>query len=989
MATTAPERPTSAIDVDAEVLDPFTDEQPPVNSPVALTYLSAATLLTTLAAAWMLSAVFSGPTPRLEAAAAAVLGVGGVAASFRLRRAVVLQWLLLPAVLAFGAVAAILSVNGTANLPSLVLEALRAGGLGHPPIAYDPGWRFLLVVLVALLGAAALALSIALDRPTIGLFGPAAVALVAVMIQPPHGELLNVGVALVLAVLAMAVSFGAELTRQGSASTAFELRRLARAGVLVLVLAGILAGLTQVRFLFPDTTKNQVIPPQKPKAPPSQPDRALFDVTSPLPVPWRLGVLDGYADNGWLTSPFDDSTLRTVKPGLAVPDREPLAPDAKTMQVTFEMHDLGGHVLPDVAAPQQFADISGARLRYDPRTQQLRTDQRVGNGIRYTVSAPMPPTGKQLEQAPDPPRSMAPFLKAPLPAPSAVQALLNKAPANLWDRLDYVRNEFYKKVVAAGPGNPVDVSPARVVEVMQGKDASPFEITASEALLARWAGVPSRIGYGYFGGVAKGPRTVEVRPRYGATWLEVYFEGHGWMPLVGIPPHARASLDHNQKNPDPNVKPSDKLSLTVYVPVEESTLQQLYDIARYYAARVVGLAAGGVLLWFAIPIPVKAWRRSRRRAWAAAGGPAHRVIVAYTDLRDDLFDLNVGEPSATPLEFLRYVDYDAEHVELAWLVTRSMWGDLVRDLQPADAAYAEEFARSVGRRVRRAQSPLARLSGATSRASLREPFSRTIPNPWPDWRLPSVGDLFAGLRRVTRGGWRRLATRTASTTSAVVVLVLVAIGVGSCGGGGHAVARVLPADYHLPARIVPTTLGDLTFHREVQAEVAYEKAGSRALVERGQVYTFRRGSDVDGAVEIAAFKPGVTAREKGVLSGVLKTIEGGGFILTRIADQRIYVLSLPAQTIYVWVPPSGYYLETLVARRGYGDGDRVFVQLLNFQAGRDPNAGTTVPLVLDPRRGADEPVVLPDTSGAGDVTVTPPPVVATPSPAPTVKTGGG
>ena len=69
---------------------------------------------------------------------------------------------------------------------------------------------------------------------------------------------------------------------------------------------------------------------------------------------------------------------------------------------------------------------------------------------------------------------------------------------------------------SAGAGNPVDVPPVRVAEFLDGKEATPFEITAAEVLLARWAGVPARLGYGYYDPQG----AAEIRPRNGATWLD-------------------------------------------------------------------------------------------------------------------------------------------------------------------------------------------------------------------------------------------------------------------------------------------------------------------------------------------------------------------------------------------------------------------------------------------------------------------------------------
>ena len=55
--------------------------------------------------------------------------------------------------------------------------------------------------------------------------------------------------------------------------------------------------------------------------------------------------------------------------------------------------------------------------------------------------------------------------------------------------------------------------------------------------------MPSRIGYGYYDGAALKDGWHEIRPRNGATWLEAYFDGYGWVPIVGVPLQAKNSND--------------------------------------------------------------------------------------------------------------------------------------------------------------------------------------------------------------------------------------------------------------------------------------------------------------------------------------------------------------------------------------------------------------------------------------------------------------
>src|SRR5262249_18569117 len=122
---------------------------------------------------------------------------------------------------------------------------------------------------------------------------------------------------------------------------------------------------------------------------------------------------------------------------------------------------------------------------------------------------------------------------------------------NAYDRLTYLRQALYDRITAAGAGTPADVSATRVAQMLDRGDASPHEITAAEALLARWAGLPSRIGYGYYGGDKLADGSFDVHPRHGAMWMEAYFGGHGWIPLVGVPPKAKPSTHPQDKNDQP------------------------------------------------------------------------------------------------------------------------------------------------------------------------------------------------------------------------------------------------------------------------------------------------------------------------------------------------------------------------------------------------------------------------------------------------------
>ncbi|HVM20114.1 MAG TPA: transglutaminase domain-containing protein, partial [Egibacteraceae bacterium] len=680
--------------------------------------------------------------------------------------------------------------------------------------------------------------------------------------------------------------------------------------------------------------------------------------------PWRLGVIDVYEENAWKLPPYDVERFVELQGPAAVPDA-PTAPADGDVSATFTLRDLPGRALPTLAGAHRVELPEGAIVDYDPRTQTMRLPRHTGPDFTYTVTAAPPPTTQQLAEAPEAGRGLREFLQAP-PAPPEVTALLSEVPGDSpYARLHVLRRALYEEVVAAGAGQPVDVPPHRVVEMLAGGEASPYEITAAEALLARWAGVPSRIGYGYFGGERADRRApLSVRPEQGSTWLEGYFEGHGWVPLLGRPAQARSSLSDAQKREDPSVRPTDELAVITYVPVRLQTITLLFELVRHYTLQAIPVVLAVIMAIVFYPALLRLGRRARRTRWARRHGLPGRIAVTYANLRDAAWDFNVGHPTHTPLEFVNEVAYDAEHVELAWLVTRALWGDLARDLQHADVEAAEAMAASVHARLRAAQPLSSRLLAAASRASLREPYSRALPNMWLSWSLrrglrragrSALLPLVAVLRLAGRG-WRgvrrRLRIRPALSRAGLLVLAIALALSTACAPEQLDLTTTLN-DSRLPQPAVPKRLDDLTFKREKSAEKAYREAGDDALVERGRVYSVNRDDVVEASLQVAQFKPGLFGRQDEVRDEITQSLGGGEFQPTRVRGEHVSMLETAEQRLYLWFSPDGTYYELFVARRAFEEAGEVFGALLAIQRGEaitslDDSGDVGV---ADPRRG--------------------------------------
>ena len=725
----------------------------PVTAPVPAVQVGrplAVATLSTAAAAMMAGGIFGSWPARLIALLGVFVGVLWTWYCVRRPKNTLLKQLLV-FVLAFGL--GLLSLAPTPGGPgrvfSLMGSAVSSGQLLRPPVPFDPGWRPILILLFALLGFATAWVAVAFRRAQLALVLPLPVLALAAISQPAKGQFLSGLLGFVPLLIALGLLFGGDRDAVSDLGAAFEIRRAIKSAPLVVGGIVLLVVLGKSNFLFPKPVFNPVQKPQKPKSIPlgKVRDRVLFTISGAIDGPWKIGDLDTYGGDYWLLPPFDPK------------DDHPIGADgivdkagAGDVTVTFKSGDLGNtSVLPGVVDPRQVKGTP-SKVVYNSRTGTVRfpTD-RVPQGLTYEMSLPKYPTAAQLQAAGPLTDHLDPnLLKVPTPPP-AVQKLLGSAPHNPWLRLDYLRKALNDVVIASGAGDPSQpVSTAKVQQILAGNHlASPYQIVATEALLARWAGIPSRIGYGFDGfNNEHGVRT--VRPKNAANWLEVYFQGHGWIPLIGNPPRAQSSLKPDKNAVNLKIPVATNVAVQIYIPVEVPNLQFLYQLIRRILFEVLPFVAGVFVLYLLTPSLRRLQRRRKRRAWARRNGPREEIAVEYAELRDSLNDLNIGDVFDTPLEFLDRVAPDEEMAELAWLVTRCTYGDMILTVTSDDAAAAVEMAESCRKRVSRAQPFQSRVLAFLSRASLRDPYTHEVPNV----RILRLRKAHRGNRTNRRGWWR-------------------------------------------------------------------------------------------------------------------------------------------------------------------------------------------------------------------------------------------
>ncbi len=715
------------LDDDEEDIDLEDWEQEPPLPPLRVGVVLGCWIL---ASAITIGSIFEGLPGKIHPAIAGLCGIGVAAQASRRKSALVANLTIILGITAVGIVLVLPEgLDNITKLSTILKEAAAARSVLRPPAEFLPGFQLIVGWLMACVGFAAGWVGIEMRKPVIGMIVPLPLIAMGAISVPDNSKLGAGLAALVLMILGLALlsSLNNLTASEGNPapSLAYEARRAAKALPLIGFLVAAMFALAKTGFLFPAPYIDPVRDAQRPKAVPLSQveDKVLFQVRSKISGPWRIGLLDIYQENEWRLPPFAESDLQPV-PESGIVDSTLEA----GRQADFLIKGLGGSVLPGL--PNTTGVVAKGSYAYDPRTGNIRlTEGQIRDNLSYTVQSADLPTEEALKALNfQLPKNVKRFAEIPDPPPQ-IQGLLDEAPKEpVWDRLEFLRKRLLETVTAAGPGTPVAVPPSKVEDMIFGKkEASPFEIVAAQAMLARWAGVPARIAYGYDGGELVGEGIREVRPKHGASWLEVYFPGFKWLPLIGSPLKAKTNLTpEGPTNADPNVQPSEDIAVQVYIPLRIEEKGFIYDQIRRIVLLLIPIALVALIVYLVYPSIAKSIRKSRRRGWAESHGPIARIEVAYAEFRDTCSDFGYGSSHATPLGFYDKFVEDEEHREFAWLVTRILYGDLREEVDLDDATAAQELSRSLRVRLKQAQPLTLRTIALMSRLSLKNPYAPDV-----------------------------------------------------------------------------------------------------------------------------------------------------------------------------------------------------------------------------------------------------------------------
>ncbi|MDE3723149.1 transglutaminaseTgpA domain-containing protein [Nocardiopsis sp. N85] len=374
----------------------------------------------------------------------------------------------------------------------------------------------------------------------------------------------------------------------------------------------------------------------------AEPDVPLLTVRSEEPVELRWVALADFTGTTWLP----EGGYRAA--GEVLPAPEPAPPHAVRVGAEVVVGDgLPGGWVPVVGAPHT---IDLPSVGHDARSGVVVLREGRVAGAEYAVTGDVGdwrpteltvahvPAGAEFDRYRELPAGAPPLLN------DVVAAVSGQGPPYERARLiaEYLRESHH-----FSPETPGGHGYAHIARVLappggQGGGGTSEQFASAFALLARAAGLPSRVVVGFGPGDDAGDGARTVRTGDAVAWGEVYFEGFGWVPFSVTP--GEEGEDAPEETSTGSAGEDDD---------EEAERQGAQGGgADDSAGRSPGredswtrpaLFAGGALIVLASAIPtarlIRRWRRLR------SGPPERRVLGSWWELRDALRQCGVPLPA--------------------------------------------------------------------------------------------------------------------------------------------------------------------------------------------------------------------------------------------------------------------------------------------------------------------------------------------------------
>ena len=380
----------------------------------------------------------------------------------------------------------------------------------------------------------------------------------------------------------------------------------------------------------------------------------------------RLATLDTYDGISWgvagsqLASEGSGSFSLV---GKTIPAPPLLTPNTDTTELTITIADYADVWIPSIGYPTSItfegadAREQAGTLRYNPATGTAVLTSGLAEGDEYEVAAETQRSFEpdELQDVATASFALPPVSVIPDIVTSKAEELAGDATTAI-DKLRAIETELKTTgylshgaaddAVASRAGQGAD----RIIELFTRSQmiGDEEQYASAFALMARSLNYPARVVMGFAPEVREGQESVVVTGKDVTAWVEVAFEGVGWVPFYPTPDETDIPQDQTpkpQSEPQPQVRQpprteNDENDLVAGVEVDDSSddPEPLFEVPGW--AIIVGLSllipAALVLVPLLIVSAAKRRRARRRRrtatADAAAAGAWDELVDRYSEL---------------------------------------------------------------------------------------------------------------------------------------------------------------------------------------------------------------------------------------------------------------------------------------------------------------------------------------------------------------------
>lgn len=402
-------------------------------------------------------------------------------------------------------------------------------------------------------------------------------------------------------------------------------------------------------------------------------DTDLMSVTGLIPGDRvRLAVMDTYDGHLWNVAGPDLATDGSGIFELASSDlpKAPLATIVDQRSVTVDVLGYSGPWLPTVGVPETMnldhVDRERASgFRFNAATGSAVLIDGVNSDVTYSLRSGIQavPGDDSLEDTPVAPVDMPPVEKIPDVVVSAAKEYSGAAESPI-EQLraietalvtnGYLSHGLESDAASSRAGHGAD----RMEELFTRANliGDQEQYASAMALMARSLGYPARVVMGFEPkNVIEGSPTVITGDDVTA-WVEVPFEGIGWVPFFPTPDETEIPQDQNpkpQSEPQPQVRQPPRSEKRPDDLLTDSDIDDKSDkdddeefVLPVWAIVSLGVLAG-LLLLYLVPLAIIALIKRRRVKRRRAGPPHQRASGAWDELIDRHAELGYQVPSQT------------------------------------------------------------------------------------------------------------------------------------------------------------------------------------------------------------------------------------------------------------------------------------------------------------------------------------------------------